>query len=130
VRLLAGPLLVIAILAAYVGLLYGGKLPRSLWVAPWPALVAVAAGVALALAAALARRRPAGWVGLGVTVALALVFVVGLPRATRLPPPAPGSLTRGAAAPDFTLPSTSGGELTLSALRGGRVVLVFHRGHW
>ena len=31
----------------------------------------------------------------------------------------------GAEAPDFTLPSTSGGSVTLSALRGKRVLLAF-----
>lgn len=33
-----------------------------------------------------------------------------------------------ALAPDFTLPRVGGGELTLSSLRGRRVVLVFLRG--
>ena len=35
------------------------------------------------------------------------------------------TLTTGAPAPDFTLPSTGDGPLTLSALRGTPVVLVF-----
>lgn len=32
----------------------------------------------------------------------------------------------GQVAPDFTLPSTQGGELTLSSLRGKKVVLAWH----
>ena len=34
----------------------------------------------------------------------------------------------GSAAPDFTLPRVGGGEVTLSALRGKPIVLVFLRG--
>lgn len=37
----------------------------------------------------------------------------------------------GEAAPDFTLPSTAGGEVSLAAeLRTGPVVVVTNRGHW
>ena len=36
----------------------------------------------------------------------------------------------GQAAPDFTLPSTSGADITLSALRGQDVVLVFYCFDW
>jgi thioredoxin-dependent peroxiredoxin len=36
----------------------------------------------------------------------------------------------GQTAPDFTLPSTSGTEVTLSALRGQDVVLVFYCFDW
>ena len=36
----------------------------------------------------------------------------------------------GQPAPDFTLPSTAGGELTLSSLRGHDVVLVFYCFDW
>jgi peroxiredoxin Q/BCP len=32
----------------------------------------------------------------------------------------------GETAPDFTLPASSGGEVTLSALRGSKVLLVFY----
>jgi thioredoxin-dependent peroxiredoxin len=35
-------------------------------------------------------------------------------------------LTYGAAAPDFSLPSTGGGTVTLSGLKGSDVVLVFY----
>ena len=36
----------------------------------------------------------------------------------------------GQTAPDFTLAGPDGEALTLSALRGKNVVLVFYRGHW
>ena len=36
----------------------------------------------------------------------------------------------GSVAPDFTLPTVGGGEVTLSELRGRPVVLVFFRGAW
>jgi peroxiredoxin len=36
----------------------------------------------------------------------------------------------GQPAPDFTLPSTSGTDITLSALRGQDVVLVFYCYDW
>ena len=36
----------------------------------------------------------------------------------------------GKAAPDFTLPDQDGKPVTLSALRGQPVVLIFYRGYW
>jgi AhpC/TSA family len=36
----------------------------------------------------------------------------------------------GSVAPDFELPSSAGGKLKLSGLRGKNVVLVFYRGYW
>lgn len=36
----------------------------------------------------------------------------------------------GAAAPDFKLVDQDGQRVTLSALRGQKVVLVFYRGYW
>lgn len=43
--------------------------------------------------------------------------------ATTVPPTAPPAV--GSPAPDFTLPSTSGDQVTLSALRGRRVLIAF-----
>ncbi len=40
--------------------------------------------------------------------------------------PAPRPLETGAEAPDFTVTTTAGDELTLSSLRGGRVALYFY----
>jgi len=45
----------------------------------------------------------------------------------------PSDLNRvvpGVSAPDFELPSSAGGKLRLSSLRGKNVVLVFYRGEW
>ena len=41
-----------------------------------------------------------------------------------------GRVAVGDVAPDFTLETRQGGRLTLSELRGRRVILVFYRGHW
>lgn len=41
-----------------------------------------------------------------------------------------GRVSVGDAAPDFTLESRTGEAVTLSELRGRRIVLVFYRGHW
>lgn len=41
-----------------------------------------------------------------------------------------GRVAVGDVAPDFTLESRTGERVTLSELRGRRIVLVFYRGHW
>lgn len=41
-----------------------------------------------------------------------------------------GRVSIGDVAPDFTLDSRTGERITLSDLRGQRIVLVFYRGHW
>lgn len=41
-----------------------------------------------------------------------------------------GRVAVGDPAPDFTLESREGERVTLSELRGRRIVLVFYRGHW
>ncbi len=41
-----------------------------------------------------------------------------------------GRVSVGDVAPDFTLESRTGDRVTLSDLRGQRVLLVFYRGHW
>jgi hypothetical protein len=129
---LAGPALAALGVAAYLVPLFAGRLPRTLWVTPWPAVAAVVLGVVVAAALALRRRRTATLVALAVAGALALLLVVGIPLATRLPHPgdAAAALEPGTQAPELSLPSTDGGTLALSSLRGSRVVLVFHRGHF
>lgn len=41
-----------------------------------------------------------------------------------------GRVSVGDVAPDFSLASRTGERVTLSELRGRRIVLVFYRGHW
>ena len=40
------------------------------------------------------------------------------------------TLKVGSAAPDFSLQSLNGKQVTLSKLRGDKVLMVFYRGHW
>ena len=48
-----------------------------------------------------------------------------------LPPTDLERVARGKTAPDFTLESKDGAQVTLSSFRGRKnVVLVFYRGHW
>ncbi len=47
-----------------------------------------------------------------------------------LPPVDTGRVAVGDTAPDFTLLDRHGEPVTLSDLRGRRIVLVFYRGHW
>ena len=47
-----------------------------------------------------------------------------------LPPTDTGRVAVGDTAPDFTLLDRHGEPVTLSELRGRRIVLVFYRGHW
>ncbi len=59
------------------------------------------------------------------------MLAVGLAYAQA--PQSPSDLNRitpGVVAPDFELPSSRGGKLKLSSLRGKNVVLVFYRGYW
>ena len=47
-----------------------------------------------------------------------------------LPPADTGRVAVGDTAPDFTLLDRHGEPVTLSGLRGRRIVLVFYRGFW
>ena len=47
-----------------------------------------------------------------------------------LPPSDLNRVQVGQPAPDFTLEDSGGAPVTLSKLRGRRVVLVFYRGYW
>jgi|GEM_PF-1800468 len=68
------------------------------------------------------------------TTLTALAWGGGAARATDHGTADDGGANRGPAlgteAPDFTLPSIDGREVTLSDLRGQPVVLVFFRGAW
>ncbi|MBT8338131.1 MAG: redoxin domain-containing protein [Gemmatimonadetes bacterium] len=78
---------------------------------------------------------------------LVVVFLIGIgvavwaTRSSEPPPLGPvdgsdlpavdtGRVAVGDIAPDFTLESREGEPVTLSELRGQRVLLVFYRGHW
>jgi peroxiredoxin Q/BCP len=58
---------------------------------------------------------------LAVMVVLAVVLVGGLTIAQSGDPPSPGK-----PAPEFRLPRTAGGELSLADLRGTRAAIAFH----
>ena len=65
---------------------------------------------------------------------LALFLLAISSWAQRVPGlPGPTDLNRvvpGVTAPDFELPSATGGSVKLSSLRGKTIILVFYRGHW
>lgn len=78
-----------------------------------------------------------------VLLAAVLVGVIVGIRVTRAPSPFlgpadgrdlpavdTGRVAPGDLAPNFTLESREGERVTLSDLRGRRVLLVFYRGHW
>ena len=55
-------------------------------------------------------------------LALGVALIAAAPKAA---PPAVGQL-----APDFTLVDQNGKQVSLSAARGHKAVLVFYRGYW
>lgn len=65
-----------------------------------------------------------------VAVCAGLVALVGVPgSAAQAQAPALGPVSVGAAMPDFTLPVYQGGSITLSALKGKSIILIFPRGY-
>lgn len=89
----------------------------------------------------LAQRRrmslllKIGGAMLAGVVALAIIYVMSTNGASSAKPGQPGqyhfdvaSPATGASAPDFTLPSTAGGVVRLSALRGKTTLLYFQEG--
>ncbi len=63
-----------------------------------------------------------------ILVGLAL-FSIAAAEAARAQAPAIEPVTVGSPMPDFTLPAYQGGTVTLSALRGKTVILIFPRGY-
>ena len=59
-----------------------------------------------------------------------LLFAIACWAQTPHPPTDLNRVLPGTVAPDFELPSSAGGNLKLSSLRGKIVVLVFYRGYW
>ncbi len=66
---------------------------------------------------------------LALLLALLLLVAAAPHAAAQASPPAPAPVTVGAPMPDFTLPSYQGGGVSLSALRGKTVILIFPRGY-
>lgn len=64
-----------------------------------------------------------------IRLVLFLLAAVGWAQ-TSLSPTNLNRVVPGMLAPDFELPSSAGGNLRLSSLRGKNVVLVFYRGYW
>lgn len=102
---------------------------------PWLNLPLAWLGVAFA--ATGARRswrtlpgKAAGIVSLALALLLATLFTLFVFVLSYGLPPPTAIVVPGAAAPDFALPDASGTPVTLSSLRGRKVLLVFFRGHW
>lgn len=69
-----------------------------------------------------ARRKASRWLGVIAAITVSALVGFGLWSAR----PASGETDK--MAPDFTLPTTAGGSVTLSNLRGGPVVIYFNEG--
>ncbi|HWL93861.1 MAG TPA: hypothetical protein VNT79_10030 [Phycisphaerae bacterium] len=122
---LAGLLLTLAALPAYA-LTMDQPFLRSTGLVAW---TLVAAGLTLALVAVIrTRRRAAKWI-LGVHVALVIFAFYAFFGFARLP--RPSMLAADSVAPAFTLPSSSGEQVSLARLlQDGPVLLAFYRGEW
>jgi peroxiredoxin len=60
-----------------------------------------------------------------------MLFLFGVLAWAQAPPATDlNRVAVGSVAPDFELPSPTGGKVKLSSLRGKNVVLVFYRGYW
>jgi len=102
---------------------------------PWVNLPLIWAGVvltALGLRQALRgkRGRITGSIALLFSVLLAGLFHAYVFWYSYRMPDAIAAPAATTPAPDFTLVDQHGGSVTLSALRGRNVVLVFYRGYW
>jgi hypothetical protein len=130
-----GPLLTFAGGVSYF--LYFARFP-ALRDVPWVNLPLVLAGLLLsviALGRAFSRRavyrgKVLGSLALAFSVLLTGLFALYVfVWSYGLPEPGEVTLSLGEA-PDFTLTDQHGEPVTLSALRGRKVVLTFYRGHW
>lgn len=119
----------------YAILTYSGKIPVGLRDNPWPLeIVAVAATVATIVFTVHAYRQKRVRVVATASAILAtlvtVLFVLIVHVASYQLPTAPKELAVGIAAPDFVLPDAKGGSVSLAAMRGKPVLLVFYRGAW
>ena len=119
-------LLSLGAVAGYVALL---RVP-SIRNHPELYLVAFALGTVIAAAASW---RAARWPNLVALALSALLLILGgyfIFIRARVPATTT-ALRVGEAAPDFTLPDTTGAPVSLASFRGrAPVVLVFYRGYW
>lgn len=67
--------------------------------------------------------------GIATVGALAIAAMAATPKATA-PPYLPLNVHVGEKAPDFALPSASGGIVKLSQFAGHNVLLNFYEGYW
>jgi len=152
-RLWAGFLLAAMAVAAYPLVFIKYAITRDV---PWATLVLLVPAIFL-LTSGLARafRRPeayrgkiAGSIVATVTALLVSFFLFGVFYATRQIPASHGAPKAGDAAPDFTLPDSTGRSVTLSSLLtspfvgnastttgsasgpAAAVLLIFYRGYW
>ena len=111
-------------------LLFGDALPIALRDRPWPieAPAFLAAACALAIAGWRRARRELVFAAIAIVAASSLSLYA---RVLRYQLPAtPRELASQGTAADFTLFDASGHPVTLSALRGRPVLLVFYKGAW
>lgn len=102
---------------------------------PWASyLLFVAAFALLVMGVRRAARKRVGWVVAGVSVAIALLFVVIIEATARQLPASREAIAVGAKAPQFTLLDTNRRPVALAQLAaspGTRgVLLIFYRGYW
>ncbi len=91
------------------------------------------AAVAVALWLSWRGARRGGWparIAATANLGLAGLFVFYLFGLSAMLPAAGGAPRVGQAAPDLSLANHRGEQVTLAALRGRPVVLVFYRGFW
>ena len=108
--------------------LLGPRFP-SLRDAPIVNLAVLAAALWLSWRGVREGRWPARIAG-ATNLALAGLFVFYLFGISAMLPAAAGAPRVGQPAPDFALANHRGEQVTLAALRGRPVVLVFYRGFW
>jgi hypothetical protein len=103
---------------------------RAVRVPKRPRVHQTLAGMAVLLAIAAFASGPGllGGLAAGLAAAAGALFLV-LTTISGLPAVRP-AVAVGAPAPDFTAPDSEGRAVSLSALRGQRILLKFFRGHW
>ncbi len=127
----AGLLLGLGAVLSYFTLVTRGLGPRFPWLRDVPLLNLAMLAVALWLSwrGVRAGRWPAR-LAAGANLLLAGLFVFYLYGFSSWLPASLSAPRAGETAPDFTLIDQRGDSVTLSALRGAPVVLVFYRGFW